>query len=55
MAEEPKGSTLTVQVTPLTKVKAMRRALKEGKSLDDYIAWLIERDDQAANQTSKPR
>ena len=39
MAEESKELTLTIRVTPLVKAKAMRRALQEGMSLANYIAW----------------
>jgi hypothetical protein len=53
MAEESKDSTLTIRVTPLVKAKAMRRALQEGMSLANYIAWLIERDNRGTNQKPK--
>ena len=53
MAEQSKESTLTIRVTPSVKAKAMRRALQEGMSLANYIAWLIERDNRGANQKPK--
>ena len=37
--EKSKESTLTIRVTPSVKAKAMRRALQEGMSLANYIAW----------------
>ena len=42
-----------IRVTPSVKAKAMRRALQEGMSLANYIAWLIERDNRGANQKPK--
>lgn len=47
---ETKTETLTVRLKPTVKATAERRAKEDGRSLANYLAVLIERDDAKARR-----
>lgn len=46
MAKETKTEVMTIRVRPSTKTSAERNAEEDGRSVANYVEWLISQDTQ---------